>query len=451
MSEYQVMPELTPEEYAELRADIALRGVMVPIEYDELGNILDGYHRLKVCSELGIKDFPKVVRAGMTETEKLTHARKLNMARRQLTAGQKRELIRDQLRATPEQSDRQLAQRLGVDHKTIGAQRKELEGRGEIPHVETSTGADGKTYPRKPPTVTQEAPASAPQRSTTDIPEPLPIIHDKDTAKDTVIHKPVTVFNPTKREVSAMKKPEVVARMQEIGTSALNAEKQLNREAKAERKAYELTDDFPEEKCRLFVADIRDGLKEIADESVDVIITDPPYAREYIGLYGALSRVAQRVLKANGSLIVMTGQSYLPEVMQELGQAMLYHWTMSYLTPGGKSPQMFQKRVNTFWKPLLWYVKSEYTGDYVGDVVKSPVNANEKDYHEWGQSLGGMLEVVERMSNPEDVVFDPFLGGGTTGIAAMCKGRNFIGTDIEAGHIEVSRQRLKEEYGRCQK
>ena len=248
-----------------------------------------------------------------------------------------------------------------------------------------------------------------------------------------------------------MKKPEVVARMQEIGTSALNAEKQLNREAKAERKAYELTDDFPEEKCRLFVADIRDGLKEIADESVDVIITDPPYAREYIGLYGALSRVAQRVLKANGSLIVMTGQSYLPEVMQELGQAMLYHWTMSYLTPGGKSPQMFQKRVNTFWKPLLWYVKSEYTGDYVGDVVKSPVNANEKDYHEWGQSLGGMLEVVERMSNPGDVVLDPFLGGGTTGIAAMCKGRKFVGTDIEAGHVEVSRQRLKEEYRRCQK
>ena len=39
---YQIMPALTPEEYAELKADIEARGAMVPIEYDELGNVLDG-------------------------------------------------------------------------------------------------------------------------------------------------------------------------------------------------------------------------------------------------------------------------------------------------------------------------------------------------------------------------------------------------------------------------
>ena len=138
MSEYQVMPELTVEEYAELKADIAQRGVMVPIEYDEHGHVLDGYHRLRICCELGIKDFPKVIRAGMTEAEKLTHARKLNMARRQLTGEQKRELIRDQLKATPEQSDRQIAKALGVDHKAITAQRKGMETRGEIPHIKSS-------------------------------------------------------------------------------------------------------------------------------------------------------------------------------------------------------------------------------------------------------------------------------------------------------------------------
>ncbi|MBQ3448601.1 MAG: ParB N-terminal domain-containing protein, partial [Synergistaceae bacterium] len=74
---YQVIPELTPEEYAELKADIAERGVMIPIEFDEQGNVLDGYHRLQICAELGIKDYPKVIRAGMSESEKLTHARKL--------------------------------------------------------------------------------------------------------------------------------------------------------------------------------------------------------------------------------------------------------------------------------------------------------------------------------------------------------------------------------------
>ena len=196
MSDYQVMPELTPEEYAELKADIAERGVMVPIEYDELGNVLDGYHRLRICEELGIKDYPRVIRAGMSEAEKLTHARKLNMARRHLTQEQKRGLIRDQLKATPEQSDRQIAKALEIDHKTVTVQRKELEGRGEIPHVESSIDTLGREQPRT--------------------------------------RKPVSVFNPTKREEQAMKKPEVVSRMQEENISITDASRQVLR---AERQA----------------------------------------------------------------------------------------------------------------------------------------------------------------------------------------------------------------------
>ena len=132
MSNYQVMPKLTAEEYAELKADIEQRGVMVPIEFDEAGNVLDGYHRLQICEELGIKDYPKVIRAGMTEAEKLTHARKLNIARRHLTQEQKRGLIREQLKETPEKSDRQIAKDLGVHQSTVGTQRKILEKSGQV-------------------------------------------------------------------------------------------------------------------------------------------------------------------------------------------------------------------------------------------------------------------------------------------------------------------------------
>lgn len=149
MQDYQVMPPLTAEEYNELKNDIAQRGVMVPIEYDEHGNVLDGHHRLQICEELGIVDFPKVVRTGMTENEKRTHARKLNMARRQLNREQKQELIREQLRETPEKSDRQIANSLGVDHKTVSVRRNELEGTGEIPQLCSTMGADGKERPRQ--------------------------------------------------------------------------------------------------------------------------------------------------------------------------------------------------------------------------------------------------------------------------------------------------------------
>ena len=137
MNNYQVMPDLTADEYAELKADIKARGVMVPIEFDEQGNPLDGHHRLKICEELGINDYPKVIRAGMTEEEKRTHARKLNMARRQLSQEQRRNLILEQLRETPEKSDRQIAASLGVSDKTVGSQRKELESTAEIPQLKT--------------------------------------------------------------------------------------------------------------------------------------------------------------------------------------------------------------------------------------------------------------------------------------------------------------------------
>ena len=407
---YQVMPALTPEEYAELKADIQERGVMVPIEFDEQGNVLDGYHRLQICQELGIKDYPKVIRAGMTEAEKFTHARRLNIARRHLTGEQKRGLIREQLKETPERSDRQIAKALGVDNHTVATQRKKLETGEEIPQVSQMIGVDGKEYPRQVEKV----------------------------------RKPVSVFNPTKREERAMKNPAVVERMKEDGSSPVVASNRVLSEAKAERKKYELADEMPEDTCRLFVADIRDGLKELDDDSIDFIITDPPYPKEYISLFGDLSLLASRVLKPGGSLIVMTGQSYLPEYISLLGQHMTYYWTMNYLTPGGGAPQLFQKRVNTYWKPVLWYVKGEYKGDFIGDVLKSP--ESDKRFHEWGQSLGGMKDIIERLTNPGDIILDPFLGGGTTGAATVSMARKFIGTDIEQKNIEISQKRIMEVY-----
>ena len=142
---FQVMPALSDDDFASLKADIEERGVLVPVEYDEQGNVLDGHHRIRACQELGIHDWPKLIREGLSEDEKRVHARQLNLARRHLNQAQKRELISAQLHETPEKSDRQIAEGLGVSPTTVGNIRKEMEPTVQIGQLEKRVGKDGKT------------------------------------------------------------------------------------------------------------------------------------------------------------------------------------------------------------------------------------------------------------------------------------------------------------------
>lgn len=190
--------------------------------------------------------------------------------------------------------------------------------------------------------------------------------------------------------------------------------------------------------------DFTEKTTEIKDGTIDVIITDPPYPKEYLPLYGKLGEVAKRVLKPGGSLLVMVGQSYLPEILSLLAEHLTYNWVVSYLTPGGQSAQLWQRKVNTFWKPVLWYVKEGYTGKWIGDVAKSAVNANEKNLHDWQQSESGMLDLVDRFTKRGDLILDPFMGSGSTGVAAIKLGRHFVGIDISDEAVATARTRLAE-------
>jgi hypothetical protein len=86
-------------------------------------------------------------------TDAIAYVVSRNIYRRHLTAEQKRELIANLLKATPEKSDRQIAKTVKVDHKTVASVRAEKEGRGEIPHVAKRQDAKGRQQPaRKTPT-----------------------------------------------------------------------------------------------------------------------------------------------------------------------------------------------------------------------------------------------------------------------------------------------------------
>ena len=216
--------------------------------------------------------------------------------------------------------------------------------------------------------------------------------------------------------------------------------------AKFERLVQSAIDGWEKKNnTRVIVKDIRAlSADDIPDESIDCIITDPPYPKEYVDLFGDLGALAARVLKPGGSLVVMTGQLYLPRYIELLSGHLTYHWTLAYLTPGGQAVQIWNREVNTFWKPLLWFVKDARDARWVSDVVNTPVNANDKQHHKWGQSVAGMTDIVEKFTNPGDLVLDPFLGGGTTGVVCKQKNRRFIGVENDE---KTAKQALSRIYG----
>lgn len=144
----------------------------------------------------------------------------------------------------------------------------------------------------------------------------------------------------------------------------------------------------------------------------------------------------------------MIGQSYLPEILARMSTALDYRWTLAYLTPGGQAVQVWDRKVNTFWKPILLFTNGKSdSADWLGDVTSSAVNDNDKNHHYWGQSESGMADLIDRLSKPGDLVCDPFLGGGTTALVCHELGRRFIGCDIDQQCLDTTVERFANVQG----
>jgi site-specific DNA-methyltransferase (adenine-specific) len=201
-----------------------------------------------------------------------------------------------------------------------------------------------------------------------------------------------------------------------------------------------IPDDLPEldERCRLILGDMR--TVDIAPESIDCIITDPPYPEEFIPLYGDLVERAAFWLKPGGSLLAMAGELHLPRVIAALdGGPLTYQWTTCYLVPGA-AVQIFPRKVTSQWKPVFWYVKGTYDGPGICDVFKS--DKADKEFHDWGQSESGMAALVRAFSKPGDVICDPFLGGATTGVVSLALNRLFVGIENNPATFEKAKTRI---------
>jgi DNA modification methylase len=114
-----------------------------------------------------------------------------------------------------------------------------------------------------------------------------------------------------------------------------------------------------------------------------------------------------------------------------------YFWTLAVIH-SGPSQAIHPRKILCNWKPLLWFIKGEKANalEYIDDHIISQ-KPNKED-HKWAQSPIEAEHVIKRLTVENQIVLDPFMGSGTTGIAALKLGRKFIGIDIEKKSFEIA-------------
>ncbi len=231
----------------------------------------------------------------------------------------------------------------------------------------------------------------------------------------------------------------------------------------------------------IYHADCRDVLPSLARESVDLVLTDPPYAVSVAGVgrwemrYGrtddldffpgdtdweAMKALAEGVVSSSIPLLSERGSMYvwcghrqfgkLVEVLERSG------WSTRFLVwskacpvppaPGSGWPNAAELCVYAYRPGRLW----KWPG-----VCPHRSNVIIEDGYRYGQPgkvghptqkpFGVINPLLEASSDPDSLVLDPFMGSGTTLRAAKDLGRQAIGIEIEERYCEIAAKRLSQE------
>jgi len=164
----ELFPMMSEQDLRQLGADISKRGLLEGVAVLD-GALLDGRNRLDAMELVGMKVLAgnklDVAHRNVQGVDPYDFIVSKNIHRRHLSPEQKRELIAQLLTATPEKSNRQIAETVKVDHKTVASVRAEKRATGEIPQLTKTVGKDGRARKRpkhrQPTTIKQRNPAIA--------------------------------------------------------------------------------------------------------------------------------------------------------------------------------------------------------------------------------------------------------------------------------------------------
>ena len=214
----------------------------------------------------------------------------------------------------------------------------------------------------------------------------------------------------------------------------------------------------------LTLGDAIDWLQSLDDESIDLIVTDPPYeSMEKHRKVGTTTRLKNSKASSNAWFEIFPDTRF-PELFAEAHRVLKKHRhfylfcnsdTMFVVKP------MAEAAGFKFWKPLVWDKMKigmgyHYRARYefilffekgkrklndlgIPDIIQVP-----RIYRGYPtEKPAGVADVLIRQSTQEgELVIDPFMGSGSTGVAAAGTSRDFLGNDLCEEAVELSRQRL---------
>ncbi len=229
----------------------------------------------------------------------------------------------------------------------------------------------------------------------------------------------------------------------------------------------------PFEADRIYQGDALEMMGGIPSGSVDLIVTDPPFAidfrarrmnynrtgrhvldgyrevapDDYAGFTRSWVDEAYRVLSGSGSLYVFSGWNHLKDVLCSLDDAGFI--TLNHIIWKYQFGVYTRKKYVTSHYHILFAVKNprSYTFNKVEHYPEDVWVIN-REYWKGKQKTPTKLprdlvgKILRFSSNPGDLILDPFLGSGTVAVVSREMGRKYLGFEIVPEYFEFAEQRL---------
>jgi site-specific DNA-methyltransferase (adenine-specific) len=206
-------------------------------------------------------------------------------------------------------------------------------------------------------------------------------------------------------------------------------------------------------KYRLYQGDCLDILPTLT--GVDAVVTDPPYgislrnhgagirriSRNY-GIQGDDSDSAALFVLEWAALHKLPTVAFSSPWRPWPGEwRNLIVWDKGGAVGGGGDIKTCLKRT---WELIQVARNKPLNGGRSDSVWRFPIAPQYTADHIAAKPVALMRELIVKFTNPGDTILDPFMGSGSTGVAALMEGRSFIGIDTEAKYVKLAGRRIEQ-------